>query len=162
MNKDRLICFRATKALYDALSVVAKDERRSLSSTIEIVLMKYLSERKVLMAVTEEKRQFARKAFSVPAVVNRRDTGQMGIGTIREISLGGVGITLSQEFGQKIRIDLSSAQFEIVFNIPIDNKSITLACEAKRIVDSKDGVHIGAAFVDADFQSYKDLQNYLM
>jgi hypothetical protein len=30
------------------------------------------------------------------------------------------------------------------------------------VIDSPDSVHIGASFVDANFQSYKALQTYLM
>jgi hypothetical protein len=161
MIKEKLICFRASRDLYEALSTIAKEERRSLSSTIELALIKNLNERKAFKHIISEKRQFSRKTFSAPVVISRQDPKQMGIGTVQEISLGGIGVMLSHEFIQSMRIDFDNAQFEIVFNLPHDKRPVTLVCETKRVVDSKDCIHIGAAFINADFQSYKSLNTYL-
>jgi len=162
MNKDSLICFRTSKALHESLAQVAKEDRRSLSSTIEMVLTKYLKERRAFLGVEKEKRQYPRKALSVPAVIDQQELGQMAVGSITEISLGGVKVLIPKDFKHQILIDSQGSKFEIVFNLPNENKPIKLFCESQRVVDSEDSIHVGASFVDADFKSYKALQTYLM
>jgi hypothetical protein len=160
MKKDSLICFRASKDLHESLAQVAREERRSLSSTIEMALTSYLKERKAFRDV--EKRQYPRKTLSVPAVINQQERGQMGIGAITEISLGGVKVLIFKDIKNKVLIDSQGSRFEIAFNLPEENKPIRLSCESTRVVDAEDSTHIGACFVDADFKSYKALQSYLM
>ena len=162
MKKDSLINFRASKDLRESLAQVAKDDHRSLSSTIEMALTDYLKERKAFRGVEKEKRQYPRKALSVPAVINQQEPEQMGIGAITEISLGGVKVLIPKDFNYQIPIDSQGSRFEIVFNLPAENKPIRLSCESIRVVDVEDSIHVGAFFVDADFKSYKALQTYLM
>ena len=162
MKKDSLICFRTSKDLHESLAQVAKEDRRSLSSTIENALNNYLKERKIFPGVEKERRQYPRKALPASAVINQPESGQMGIGAIADISLGGVRILIPKDFKQQILIDSQNSRFEIVFNLPGENKPIRLSCESNRIVDAEDSIHVGAAFVDADFKNYKALQTYLM
>jgi hypothetical protein len=162
MRKDSLICFRLSKNLHESLAKVARDERRSLSSTIEIILTNYLKEKKVFKSIKREKRQYPRKALSIPAVINQQEHGQIRMGAITEISLGGVKILIPKDFKHRILIDSQGSRFEIFFNLPADNKPIKLFCESNRVVDAEDSIHVGAFFVDADFKSYKALQTYLM
>jgi hypothetical protein len=98
MKKNSLICFRASKDLHESLARVAKEDRRSLSSTIEIALNNYLKERRAFPGVEKEKRQYPRKTFSVSAVINQQEPGQMGIGAITDISLGGVKVLIPKDF----------------------------------------------------------------
>jgi hypothetical protein len=162
MKKDSLICFRASNDLHESLARVAKEDRRSLSSMIEMALNNYLKERRAFSGVEKEKRQYPRKTLSVPAVINQQEPGQIGIGAITDISLGGVKVLIPKDFKQQIRIDSQNSRFEIIFNLPTENKPIRLSCESNRVVDAEDSIHVGAVFVDADFKSYKALQTYLM
>ncbi len=162
MKKERLICFRVSRDLHESLSLAANRERRSLSSIIEITLTNYLKERKALKDIGTEKRIYPRQALAVPVVIHQQDPREIGIGTIREISLGGVGIIIPEDSKHKIQINTQGSRFEIMFTFPQENKLIKLLCESRRAVDSQEGPHIGASFVDADFQSYKFLQTHLM
>ncbi|MGB5156991.1 PilZ domain-containing protein [Desulfobacterium sp. N47] len=162
MKKDSLISFRASKDLHESLARVAKEDQRSLSSTIEMALTNFLKERKAFQSVDKEKRQYPRKAFSVPAVINQQKDGQMGVVSISEISLGGVKVLIPKDFKDQILIDSQGSRFELVFNLPVENKPIRLFCESSRVVDAEDSLHVGAFIVDADFKSYKTLQTYLM
>ena len=162
MKKDGHISFRASKELHESLARVAREDRRSLSSTIEIVLTNYLKGRKAFQGVEKERRQYPRKVLSVPAVINQEESGQTGIGAITEISLGGVRVLIPKDFKHQILIDPQGSKFEIVFNLPAENRPIRLSCESNRVVDGEDGVQVGACFVDADFKNYKTLQTYLM
>ena len=163
MRKDSSICFRASKELHDALLTVSREDRRSLSSTIGIILSDYLNKRKVPSeGVSEEKRQYPREALSLPAMINQPDNRQVGAAAISEISLGGLKIILSRELEERLAIEGPGSKFEVVFNLPSGNMPIRLSCESRCVVGSEDSVHIGASFVDADFQNYKALQAYLI
>jgi hypothetical protein len=162
MKKDSLICFRASNDLHESLARVAKEDRRSLSSMIEMALNNYLKERRAFSGVEKEKRQYPRKTLSVPAVINQQEPGQIGIGAITDISLGGVKVLIPKDFKQQIRIDSQNSRFEIIFNLPTENKPIRLSCESNRFIDTEDSINVGAFFVDADFKSYKALQNHMM
>ena len=162
MKKDSLICFRAIKDLHESLARVAKEDRRSLSSTIEMALNNYLKERRAFLGIEKEKRQYPRKTLSVSAVINQPEPGQIGIGGITDISLGGVKVLIPKDFKQQILIDSQNSRFEIIFNLHAENKPIRLSCESNRVIDAEDSINVGAFFVDADFKSYKALQTYLM
>ena len=163
MKKDSSICFRASKELHESLLQISKEDRRSLSSTIAIILSDYLNKRKISTYETkQEKRQYPREVLSVPAVIMQPDAQQEGIADITEISLGGLKIMLPKDMKDPLRIDGQGSKFEVVFNLPANNKPIRLSCESRSVIDSKDSVQIGASFVNADFQNYKALQAYLM
>lgn len=164
MKKDSSICFRASTELHESLIAISKEDRRSLSSTIGIILSDYISKRKVSpgASVTNEKRQFPRESLSVPAVINQPETDKVGIAAITEISLGGLKILVPKDLEDRLVINGQGSKFEVVFNLPSNNKPIRLACESKCIINDSDSVQIGASFVDADFQNYKALQAYLI
>jgi len=63
MKKDRLICFRTGKDFHERLDRVAKEERRSLSSTIETILTNDLKNKKESKSVEKEKRQYPRQGI---------------------------------------------------------------------------------------------------
>jgi hypothetical protein len=163
MRKDSSICFRASKELHNQLLQVSMEDRRSLSSTIGIILSDYLNKRKASTdGIQEEKRKYPRETLSLPAMINQPDTRQIGAAAITEICLGGLKILLPREPEQRLAIEGTGSKFEVVFNLPSSNMPIRLSCESRCVVDSEDSVHIGASFVDADFQNYKALQAYLI
>jgi hypothetical protein len=162
MKKDNLISFRVSADLRESLLQIAKEDRRSLSSTIEMVLADSVEKRKAFSGIKKEKRQYPRENISVPAVINPQNHDQIGIGAITEISLGGLRILIPKDFQHNLMIDLQGSKFEIVFNLPSENKPIKLSCESRNVIDDQEGIRVGASFVDGDFQSYKALQTYLM
>ena len=164
MRKDSLICFRLSKNLHESLIMVAQEERRSLSSAIEIILTNHLKERKALKGIKKEKRQYPRKAVSVPTFINHISSGGEKIlaGSITDISLKGVRISIPQDISGESFTELDKCKFEIIFTLPNGNRPIHLTCESCRVVDSKELIQIGASFVDGDFNCYKALQTYLM
>ncbi len=162
MRKESLICFRTSKDLHESLSYIAKKSRRSLSSIIEMALTSYAKERKAFQSIVNDKRQYPRKVLSVPVVMNLRESGQVAIGAIADISLGGVKILIPKNFKYQIPIDELGSRFEIVFSLSTEQQPLSLFCESRRIIDNEDNICIGASFIDADFNSYKTLQAYLM
>ena len=163
MKKDKSICFRVSGEVHDGLIRISREERRSLSSTIEIILSDYLHKRKSSVVESrQEKRQYPRESLSVPAVIIQADTEQECIVDITELSMGGLKISLAKEMEDRLRMAGQNAKFEVVFNLPSSNKPIRLACEPKRIVNNENSVHIGAAFIDTDNNNSKALRSYLM
>jgi len=164
MRKNSLICFRLSKSLHESLVKVAQEDRRSLSSTIEIILTNYLKEKKVFKGIKKEKRQFPRKTISVPAFINQHISGETKLhaGSITDISLNGVRVSIPRDVPCDISVDQDKSKFEIIFTLPDEKRPIHLMCEPRRIVDSKEVIQVGASIVNADFNSYKALQTYLM
>ncbi|HYA13430.1 MAG TPA: PilZ domain-containing protein, partial [Syntrophales bacterium] len=83
-------------------------------------------------------------------------------GSITDISLNGVCILIPRDVHSEMSVDQDKSNFEIIFTLPNEKRPIHLMCESQRIADSKEFIHVGASFVDADFHSYKALQTYLM
>ena len=164
MKKNSIICFRASKDLHEALATIAHNEKRSVSSIIEIVLTRYVSESKLFKGVKKERRQYQRKDILAPALIKQLGSGEtkLDTGSIRDISLGGIQITIPRDAKCEISADPQTSKFEIIFTLPDANRPIYLTCESRRVIDSEESIHVGASFIDANFHSYKALQTYLM
>jgi len=164
MKKDSLICFRASKDLHQSLVKIAQKEKRSLSSIIEIVLTNYVTDRKSFKSFTKERRQYPRKGILAPVLIKQYASGEtkLDTGAITDISLGGVRITIPKDAKYLISDDTQTYKFEILFTLPNENKLVYLTCEPRSVLNDQESIQVGASFVDADFQSYKALQNYLM
>lgn len=164
MKKDSLICFRASKDLHQALGKIAKEERRSLSAMIEIALISFLKEKNVLKSLDKERRKYPRKHISIPAFVNQYDSGKakLNAASVMNISLEGIKISVPGDAKIDIKSEPQSSKFQIIFTLPNDNRPISLECEPRCKADFQDSIFIGASIVDADFESYKKLQTYLM
>ena len=112
----------------------------------------------------KEKRRYSRKAILAPTLIKKYDlVGEtLCTGAITDISLGGVRITIPKDVKCKISLDPRTSKFEIVFTLPNAKSLMRFACESRRVVDDEESVHVGAAFIDTDLQSYRVLQTYLM
>lgn len=164
MKKNSIICFRVSKDLHEALAQIAQNEKRSLSSIIEIVLGHYVQEHKSLKSILKERRQYPRRGILAPVLIKQHDSGETKIdtGSITDISLGGVRIAIPRDAKCVISNDAQTCKFEIIFTLPNENKLVYLTCESRRVFNDEESMHVGASFVDANFQSYKTLQKYLM
>jgi len=164
MKKDSLICFRVCRDVHETLTKIAQEEKRSLSSIINIVLTSYIKERKLFTGIKNERRQYPRKGILAPALIKQHGSGETKLetGSITDISLSGVRILIPKEAKFDISTDPQAAKFEIIFILPPENRPINVTCESCRIIDSDENIHVGASFVDANFHSYKALQTYLI
>jgi hypothetical protein len=162
MAEGSVICFRVSKELHESLAQAAKEERRSLSSTIEKILTNYIKEKKVFQRAENERRKYRRRALTVPAVIHQREREQIGIGSITDISMGGAKVLILKDSKHQILIDSKGSRFEVVFNLPAENRPIRMSCESMSVADAEDSIHVGASFLGTDLKSYKTLQTYLM
>jgi hypothetical protein len=164
MNKDSLVCFRVRRDLQESLIKITLEERRSLSSIIEIVLTNYLAGRKIFKEANNERRIHPRKAILVPALIKQYGQGVITLetGAITDISLSGVRVLIPRDAKCEISANSQSSKFEIVFTLPNDNRPICLPCESRRVVDYKESINVGASFAGTALNNYKELQTYLM
>lgn len=164
MKKDSLICFRVSKNVHDTIAKIAQEEKRSLSSIIDIALNIYIKERQLLKGVKSERRRYPRRGILAPALIKQHSSGETKLetGSITDISLSGVRILIPKEAKCDLSTDPQAAKFEIIFTLPNEIRPIYVTCESCRIVDSDENIHVGASFIDANFHSYKALQKYLI
>jgi len=157
VTRDTVICFRTSDNLRKALEKFSEADRRSLSSTIENILYAYVEQREPRGVVDGEKRRYPRKRISAPALVTGPD-GTVHAGMVKDISLGGIYVSLPKEFQVELRDDL---RLGVVFTLPESTKVLSIECLPRHV--ATDGqTSIGASFVDTDFQSYRALQDNLM
>jgi hypothetical protein len=164
MKKEITICFRTNEELRGALEVVAREDRRSLSSAIELILTDYLKKNRDFSdRDQQERRRYKRKRVTIPAYVKTFDgeTSQHGA-VILDMALGGIRISIPKECVSQIYEAGEKSQFETSFVLPETHKAVRVICKPERAVPSNGDVYVGASFVDADFTNYQHLQQYLM
>ena len=159
-----MICFRTSEELRDAIEVIAKEERRSVSSTIEKILYKHLEERKTYKPIQQEKRRYPRKMITAPALIREfgSENTSPKVGIVVDISLNGLQISVPDTYQYDIQEDRETSQISIVFALPDYARPITMQCLPKRLDPSGSEIRIGESLVDTDFASYQALQNYLV
>ena len=153
--RDTTICFRTSDDLRNELERISTSERRSLSSLIENVLYDYVGLKEPIR-LNDEKRRDPRKKVSVPALVTGPD-GTVHAGVVNDVSLGGLNFFVPDSFDQEMGEEF---KISIVFTLPQTERPLTVKC-SPRHVRSDGQTNMGASLTDADFQSYRILQNYL-
>lgn len=123
-----------------------------------------IQSQKVFNGFKKEKRQYPRMTTSVPAFIGKGGSGKakLHIGTILDISLGGLRISIPRAMKHKVLTGPQANEFEIMIALPDENEPIHLKCKSRRMTYSKDNIDVGASIIDANFISYKALKNYLL
>jgi hypothetical protein len=163
MNKDVTICFRTTDKLRKGIEVLSAQEKRSLSSTIEMMLNTYLLKNSIVTA-QDEKRRFSRKEVAIPALIksNSHSAGRLEGGVVRDLSLGGLRITVPKDASETVAEDSIGTSFETAFVLPEVSKPVRLQCKSERVESINGDIHVGATIIDADFTHYQYLHKYLV
>jgi hypothetical protein len=161
MGKGVTICFRTSEWLRSGLEAIAREEKRSLSQVIELILEEYLKEHADFPA-QEERRRFTRKPATIPALVKGSDSPNTELhgAVILDISLGGIRISLPKDCLTGLGEKSGASQFETSFVLPDEDRPIRIVCQSKRVVPVNGNVYIGASFVDSEFVTYQQLQKY--
>ena len=127
-------------------------------------LFKDMKSRDVVNGFKKEKRQYPRIITSIPAFISNGRSGKekLRIGSIVDISLGGLRISIPKGMKHEVLTGPKTTEFEIITKLPDGTKPIHLTCKSQRVLSYKDDIHVGASVVHADFRSYKAFKNYLM
>lgn len=159
MRKEIIICFRTTEELRSALEAAARNDRRSLSSAIELILADHVKKRRGFPdRDRQERRRYLRKQVAVPAYVKARGSEYGAV--ITDLSLGGIRVSVPAECVSRIYEGPEKSRFETSFSLP--SGTVTVVCEPERVAPSNGNADVGATFADADFVTYQRIQQYLM
>jgi hypothetical protein len=114
-------------------------------------------------AFSLDRRGFKRVTANFPACIGdaRSKTGDFAIGTIHDISMGGVRLSVPRGTNLISRSGCEAVEFSISFSLPNNPWPIGVKCLSKRVVDLGDEIQIGAAFVVTDIRSHHALQQYM-
>ena len=164
MKKTITICFRTNAEIGQAVKSIAEEQRQSISFIIETALYNYLKEKKALHGLEKDRRQYNRKQVSLPALIMDpdADTQEFKAGKVLDISLGGLRLSIPRGVNLEISTDNEGKEFHVIFTLPEATQALNLRCRSQRVVDKDSDTHVGAAFVNSDFQSYQALQQYLI
>ncbi|WP_462323530.1 PilZ domain-containing protein [Desulfoplanes sp.] len=162
MGKDVMISFRTNGKLREALKKMAKEEKKSLSAMIELILYQKMAQFPV--AQPSDRRDYPRKKDTLPVIIRAGNgTGRViEGGTITNISFGGVRISMPKDLGSRIVEEEGERDFDILFTLPDEVKPVSLKCSLKNIAESKDSVIVGASFMQPDSPSCQTVQRHLM
>jgi hypothetical protein len=162
MKKEVTICFRTSEELRSAVEKAARDDHRSLSSAIELILTNYLETNHEFSHQNKERRRFVRKQVSIPAHVKSIGSQKKKLNAvILDISLSGLRVSLPKEAMPEIYEGAGTSAFETSFVLPQEEKGIRMVCRPERVVPVNGNIHVGASFIDSEFANYQQLQRYL-
>ena len=156
MSRDTVICFRTGEELRKTLEKISGEENRSLSSCIENILYAHIEEQEP-KGVYREKRRYARKKISAPALVRGLD-GAVHAGMLRDISLDGIRISVPLGFQREVG---EESPISVVFTLPEGERALIVVC-LPRHIHSNGETTIGASFIYTNLQSYQTLQGHIM
>ena len=108
------------------------------------------------MAAWDEKGSTPRRSVSVPALV--QTAGGAFAGTVRDISLGGIGISAGPGFKRPLH---EKSKMSVVFTLPETSSPLLIQCEPRHFSGDKKPF-IGASFAQGGHQGYASLETYLM
>ncbi|MFW5722425.1 MAG: PilZ domain-containing protein [Desulfohalobiaceae bacterium] len=165
MRKDSIISFRISSDTRRALKDKAKQEHRSVSSLLEVMIEKYLCDGHQPASRDSERRRFPRRSFQSPALVEAKtaqDRRCYLAGTIQDISLNGLKVVFP--YGEPVNFlrEDTNGTFDIILRVPGSHRPVNLTCDVRRLHDTGEEYQIGAEISNAEFQSYQAMQNYLM
>jgi hypothetical protein len=164
MKKNVTICFRTNENLRKTLEKVAKADKLSLSTVIESFIARSLEERKEQKAIEKEKRRYVRKQIAAPVFISESgsETKDYRTGIIIDISLGGLRISVPKDHTFDIHIDEKTADFDTFFALPNEMRPVNVKCKPQNVFHANGDTQIGASFVDADFNSYQTIRDYVV
>jgi hypothetical protein len=111
----------------------------------------------------QNRRQFERKKVSIPAYIGdtRWQRHDFVAGTILDISLGGIKLSIPKGTGAEIQSVSETDELNIIFSIPTCLWPISVKINPRRIIESADEVQYGASVMNPNSQAYSALQKYM-
>lgn len=159
-TRDITICFRTTSTMRESLQEVATREKRSLANMIETMLADALETRRGVPA--RERRRFARHKCKLPALVRKGDLPDAHTGTIFDMSLMGLKLSIPKEAYVEVEEGGDDVYYlHVTFALHEGRTTVTVKCTPEWISQSNGNVDLGCAFADCSFSDYTKLVDYL-
>jgi hypothetical protein len=120
-----------------------------IETIVNCHLFKDLKSREVFYTFKKERRQHPRIITSIPAFISSGDSEEeeLHIGSIKDISLGGLLISIPKGMKHKVLTGHQTTEFEIITTLPDENKPKHLKCRSRRVVHYRDNIHVGASII---------------
>jgi hypothetical protein len=160
---------RMSRQVRDTLEKAAKRDHRTIASLLDKIIADYLEadypEKEgipVGSQSSEERRIFERKKLSQAAEIYFKEVSETKAisGEVLDISLGGVLIAYPKE--SKVQFIVGAMpKFDLCLGLPQRDETISFECEARRISDSGDEIHVGAIYNNPNYNNLKLLKSYL-
>ncbi len=165
MKKNLTICFRTSSDIRNYLESIAGQQRLSLSHVIESILYQHRQQSgHAAKPADPDRRKYQRKQVMLPAFIGRNPSQvqEFETGSVLDVSLGGIRFAIPGNSPSKIQPTEEPVEYSVIFTLPDQRQPVKIRCLAQSVQDSDKEIQIGAAFVDADFHSYQNLQKYLI
>jgi hypothetical protein len=164
MKKETTICFQTSSEVRSSLEKIAERESQSVSSVVESIICHYLKNDKSTEGIFQNRRRFERKKTTIPAYIGdiRWQRDDFVAGTILDISLGGIKMSIPKGTKVDIRNVRETEELSIVFRIPSCYWPISVKISPQSVSESAEEIQVGASLINPDFQAYSALQKYLM
>lgn len=165
MNKKIEICFQTSPNVREKLEELAGNKGLEVSTLIQNIVMDFFGRKRCEADSGSEKREFPRHTTAIPVVVQihfGQNETHYRTGTILDISMGGVRITLPKHENLNSDIIMDSNHLEILFRLPRAGRASTFRCEPKRTSTFDENIELGAKFTDADLMSQQLVHKYIM
>ena len=159
----------ATVRAIGKVRVIVVDKRIFLKRVHEdpsfaFMLMQKMAHRiNEINAKLKERRRFGRKKFSLPTLIGESNSkpDEYETGTAIDISISGIRFLVPKGTILGSKEHRESEEFSIIFTLPNERQPIKVICQSKYLLDTEEGVEIGAKFVSPDAQIYQALQKYM-
>jgi hypothetical protein len=160
----REICFRLEPEAYEKLKHIADEDETSIEALVKNISNAYI-ERRTQQKAGAEKREFIRNQTNLPVVIQlmfEPGEAHYRTGTIKDISMGGVRISLPKQEQPNMEVFDRCNRLEILFRLPGEEYTVTFTCRPSRMNMLEDTVQFGASFTEADLRSQQMLHKYVM
>ncbi len=163
MEKESTLYFQTSLEIKSALETIAEKEHQNVSSIMESIVCKYLQSNQGVQVLSQNQRRSDRKKVKLTALIGKPQSRRQDFvkGDILDISLGGIRFSVPKEREMEILADNKTTECHVMFTIPDTPWQTKVNCRFRRVLKSGDAVQVGAAFVNADFLTYAQLQKYL-
>ena len=163
MEKESTLYFKTSLEVKSILETIAEKEHQNVSSIMESIVCKYLQSNRGFQVISQNQRRSDRKKVNLTAFIGKpRSQSQDFVkGNILDISLGGIRFSVPKGTEMEILADDKTTEYNVVFTIPDTPWQTKVNCRFKRVMEFGEAVQVGAAFVNADFMTYAQLQKYL-
>jgi hypothetical protein len=164
MQKDVTFSMRMSKRMRGALTLVARKERRSVSSLLDKIISEYLEKQGLSLGITDERREHPRKKMNLPSTTFFESVeGPTRVpSVVLDFSKGGVLVSFPKGSSIPFGSSRELPKFGLCFEIPSTGEEIRLNCAARRISDVGDEIQVGAMFEGGKADKIDKLGSYLM
>jgi hypothetical protein len=164
MDKEQ-VSFTISKKMREVLGRLAEAKGISFEDVLQDAVEDYIYGNAIKSHWGDDQRRFNRNRTNIPVVVqigHGEGEALYSTGTIIDISMGGVRISIPSDERPAREVLDSKPDMQVRFRVPGEQSSLKFSCKPARINEQDDDLQVGVTFSDADFGSLQLLHRYVM